>query len=484
MEKRSYLRDLVVSLGLGASVGLITWLVYLSGGTNSPATHLYYIPLIMSGFLLGDIGAIIISLLAAALCGPHMPAQTTGTEVIPQDLTEVVLRPLFFFVIAVGSSRVGWRLRRRANEFRTLFEVAKTINSSLRLNTVLDMIARSAVEVMEAKGCVIRLLDETGDNLKLAATFGLSDEYLDKGPVKVSESPVDQEVLQGKPTVLGDVMRHPGFQYREAAVKEGIVSVLSAPLRTKGSTNGVIRIYSGTRRHFSSEEVALVTAFANQASIAIENAELYENIKRNYYETVRALCMAIDAKDPVTLGHSERVTELTDKIAQRMGVPEDERELLRFGAILHDIGKIGVEPTQSGQEQQMFEHMHPLIGRSILEPVEFLAPVLSVVMYHHERIDGKGYPEGLSGEDIPFFARIVAVANAYDNLVSTHGGNPPDNPRTALGTIMGGAGTEFDPEVVKAFVDVWRMEARRAAIGGEGDENPDASAVLNGGGTA
>ncbi len=484
LEKRSYLRDLVVSLGLGASVGLITWLVYLSGGTNSPATHLYYIPLILAGFLLGDVGAIIISLLAAALCGPHMPAQSTGTEVIPQDLTEVVLRPLFFFVIAVGSSRVGWRLRQRAYEFRTLFEVAKTINSSLRLNTVLDMIARSAVEVMDAKGCVIRLLDETGDNLKPAATFGLSEEYLDKGPVKVSESPIDQEVLRGKPMVLRDVTRHRGFQYREAAAKEGIVSVLSAPLRTKGATIGVIRIYSGTRRHFSSEEVALVIAFANQASVAIENAELYEDIKRNYYETVRALCMAIDAKDPVTLGHSERVTELTDKIARKMGVPDDERELLRFGAILHDIGKIGVEPTQTlqaSEAEQMFERMHPLIGRSILEPVEFLAPVLNVVMYHHERFDGKGYPEGLSDDDIPLFARIVAVANAYDNLVSTHGGERLDSPRTALGRIMGGAGTEFDPEVVKAFVDVWREEARRVADEHE-EENPDASAVLNGGG--
>jgi putative nucleotidyltransferase with HDIG domain len=483
--KRETLRELIVSLLLVGCVCLVTWLVYISGGTNSPATHLYYIPLVVSGFLLGDVGAIIISLLAAMLAGMYMPAQILEDQVVPQNIAEVILRTLFFFVIAVGSSRVGGRLKRQAYEFRTLYEVANTINSSLRLQTVLDMIARSAAQVMDAKGCAIRLLDETSDGLEIVATFGLSQEYLTKGPVKVSESPIDRQVLQGTPIAFRDVSRELGFQYPEAAAKEGIVSVLCVPLRSKDSTIGVIRIYSATRRQFSSDEVALLTAFANQASVAIENAELYEDIRRNYYETVRALCMAIDAKDPATLGHSERVTELTERVARVMGIPEDELELLRFGTILHDVGKIGVEHSgaQRSRAEEMFEQMHPLIGRSILEPIEFLAPVLSVVMYHHEHWDGSGYPEGLVGEAIPLLARIVAVTNAYDNLVSAHGDRQPANPRVAYGKILAGAGTQFDPAVVEAFKEVFREEARRAASGHAESEAPEASAILNGGGT-
>lgn len=487
MQTRSALRELTVSLALVATVCLITWLVYLSGGTTSPATHLYYIPLVLSGFLLGDVGAIIISLLAAMLCGIYMPAQITDDQIIYQSFAEVVLRTLFFFVIAVGSSRVGGRLKQQANEFRTLYEVAKTINSSLRLNTVLNMIARSAAEVMDAKACALRLRDDATDDLQIVATYGLSAEYLEKGPVKLGESPIDQHVLQGQTLAFRDVSRGMGFQYPEAAAKEGIVSVLSAPLQTKDSPIGVIRIYTAAPHRFSPGEIALLTAFANQASVAIENAALYEDVKRNYYETVRALCMAIDAKDPITLGHSERVTELTERVVRAMGIPDEDLELLRFGTILHDIGKIGVEPglgNQATPEQQMFERMHPLIGRSILEPIEFLAPVLSVVMYHHERFDGAGYPEGIAGETIPLYARIVAVGNAYDNLVSPHGGDEPDNPRVAFGRIMAGSGTQFDPEVVRTFAKVWREEARRAAEGLPEDEVPEASSVLNGGGTA
>ena len=202
-----------------------------------------------------------------------------------------------------------------------------------------------------------------------------------------------------------------------------------------------------------------MTTFAHQASVAIENAELYEDIRRNYYETVRTLTRAIEAKDIETYSHSERVTDLVEKIAREVGIPDEQCELLQFGSILHDVGKIGLEATdaaaneQPGESAQVFYRMHPLIGQSILAPVTFLQSVLSVVTHHHERWDGSGFPEGLEGDAIPYEARIVSIADAYDRLI--HPLDPAAesgvSPREALHEIVAGAGTKFDPELVAAF---------------------------------
>ena len=158
-----------------------------------------------------------------------------------------------------------------------------------------------------------------------------------------------------------------------------------------------------------------------RAAVAIENAELYEDIRRNYYETLRALTTAIEARDPTTYNHSERVTQLADRLAVHIGMGADEREILKFGCILHDIGKIGIEESamearDPHDREQVFYRMHPLIGRSILQPIGFLADALPTVVSHHENWDGTGFPEHLAGESIPFHARICAIVDSYERL--------------------------------------------------------------------
>jgi len=467
----------VVSLiVLAIAMGFITWLVYLQG-TTSIAVHFYYLPIIWAGFAFGDYGALVAWILAALACGAWMPAEpAVGPEGQPvqQELLDVLLRTLIFFVVAMFASRLSFALKRRMTEAQTLYQVAHSITSSLRIKEVLELITDHAMRVMDAKACNIRLLDEESGELELVATAGLSDDYWEKGPVVLEGNVTDKRVLRGHAEQIYDVLADPGFQYPEAGREAGLTSALIVPLETKEETLGLIRVYSRSPHKFSRREINLLTTFAHQASVAIENAELYEDIRRNYYETVRTLTRAIEARDMETYSHSERVTDLVEKIAQQVGVSDEQRELLQFGSILHDIGKIGLADTDTAtsneldQAGEVFYRMHPLIGQSILQPVTFLAPVLSVITHHHECWDGSGFPEALQGDDIPYEARIVAIADAYDRLINPH--DPVVNhglsPREALQEIVAGAGTRFDPKLVAAF---------RRATGQSQSEDQDSS---------
>ncbi len=459
LRARSKAKLIANAIIIVISLALITVVVYVSGGARGVAVNLYYLPIIWAGAVFGDLGAVFTVLIAALLAGPFMPADVMAEtpEQRDQTLPTIILRLLFFFVIGVGSSRVSHALRRRAYEFEKLYSVAQTISSSLRLAEVLKLITQSAVEVMNVMACSIRLLDEKSQELQIAAVIGLSDDYVNKGPVEVARSPLDQKALEGESVAVLDAQRESsGFQYPQEAGREGLRSVLTVPLRSKDAVLGVIRVYARSRRRFNRGEIALLEAFANQASVAIENASLYEDIRRNYFETVRALTIAIEARDPLTYGHSERITQLAARFAERLGLSAAEIEKLSFATILHDIGKIGVSEAQlegcaEGREDRLFYEMHPYIGRTILQPVSFLGDIIPVVLYHHERWDGKGFPEGLSREEIPYMARLVSVVDAYDHLVNEAYGRPRLSVDEAFEEITAGAGTRFDPTLVAAF---------------------------------
>ncbi|MFP3902875.1 MAG: GAF domain-containing protein, partial [Armatimonadota bacterium] len=305
----------------------ITLLVRLSG-TDSIAVHLYYLPIIYAGYYFGDYGAILTSLIATFLCGPFMPARyTVQGEPVRQEALTILVRMCMFYVVGLAASKIALELKRRASEAQHLYEVAHSITGSLRLNEVLDLITSSAVDVMGAKACSIRLLDEESGELVPAAMSGLSEDYWQKGSVSPEESPVDRKALQGESVQIMDVTENGSFQYPEEARAEGITSVLTVPLREKEKTCGVIRVYARRKRRFSAREEELLGAFADQAAVAIENARLYENIRRNYYETVKALTTAVEARDSATYNHSQRVTELADKVARAMGLSNEDREM-------------------------------------------------------------------------------------------------------------------------------------------------------------
>jgi len=173
--------------------------------------------------------------------------------------------------------------------FRALYRVVRAVNSSLHLHTVLNLVAEKVAEALNVKACSLRLLDRMTDTLTISAMHGLSQQYMQKGPVKLDKSQLDQEVLQGQTVYIRNAANDPRFQYPEQARTEGIVSVFCVPLVSKGQVLGVLRAYSDAEREFSAFDEEFLRTLASVSALAIENARLYEALKRDLDETILAL---------------------------------------------------------------------------------------------------------------------------------------------------------------------------------------------------
>jgi putative nucleotidyltransferase with HDIG domain len=201
--------------------------------------------------------------------------------------------------------------------------------------------------------------------------------------------------------------------------------------------------------------------------MAFENAKLLfelQNAKEDlllaYDQTIEALSYGLDLRDKETEGHSQRVTELTVKIAEKFGIRGEKLRYVKWGALLHDIGKLGVpdsillKPGPLTEEEWEIMKKHPEYGYNMLKKVDFLLPALEIPLYHHEKWDGSGYPKGLKGDEIPLSARIFAVVDVWDALTSERPYRPPWSKEKALEYIISQSGKHFDPEVVKVFLEV------------------------------
>jgi len=270
---------------LGLFIGT-TLLVRYTGNETDAALNFYYIPIILAAVIFGDLGAIFAAILAAYLTWAYMPRPAVETSTVLPPLLVVSVRALFYFIIGVLVSRLTERARRRAQEFESLFTIAQAVNSSIRLQQVLQLIVTCVKRMLGIKAVAIRLLDTDEDGKRYfghAISEGLSHEYLSKGRVIVDESPIDLYVLAGQTIQVADVARTELFQYADELTKEGIRSMVVVPLMSKDRTIGVMRIYKSQPRRASAEEVRLVNAFAEEAGVAIENAGLYESLQESYY---------------------------------------------------------------------------------------------------------------------------------------------------------------------------------------------------------
>ena len=445
---------LVTLLLLG--VGYFVYLSYQYRANQAAAMQFFYLPVILAASWFGDWGAML-SAAAAAFLSVSVPRYAAGVVASPALVLDSVVRTGFFFLIGLVTAGLSTHLANRARQFQSLYEVASAVASTLRPEEVLQGISEAAARLLGARGASLHFLSEDGKRLTLETCYGVPSGCCGGDVVELSEVPLDKEALRGK-QVLASVRPRRGQAHVPSwAEAHGMNAVLFTPLRSKDKPIGLFRVYSQDRGLFTPDVQELVGTFANQAAVAIENARLYDSIRAGYFQTVRALTLAIEAKDPPTLGHSERVTANLAKTARLLGYSGEELELLTFGAILHDIGKIGTGDTRadtSAEEQRIVMEMHPLIGRSILQPVAFLRPVLPMIVYHHERLDGSGYPEGLKGDEIPFAARMLAVADVYDILTSemTNSGLSLAH-EEAVAYLRDKAGKSFDAKVVEAFVD-------------------------------
>ncbi len=256
-----------------------------------------------------------------------------------------------------------------------------------------------------------------------------------------------------------------------------LVSLVSVPLRIKSRLVGWISVSSFTKqKRFNEGNRKLLSIVGSRAAAAIENARLYEDLRATFQQTIEGLARAIDKMDRYTAGHSERVATYATYLALRLGLPPDAIEIVRQSALMHDIGKIGCvmnlnKPGKLTQDEYEIFKRHPAYGRDILDPIRFLHPLIPGVHLHHERWDGRGYPLGLRGNDVPLMARIIAVADTYDAMTSDRAYRRALPHEVAVGEIERCSGTQFDPEVAHSFTA--GIEDFREDLGSKGGRVPD-----------
>jgi anti-anti-sigma factor len=347
---------------------------------------------------------------------------------------------------------------RKAMEMETLFSVSQSLAEALETEKMLPTLLMMATGQFSTDRAVVLLRARDG-GLEVAAARGLDAEALHEltiPPLGLADV-VDGHAGPVLADALAGEMEDQDRRQLEPFVKKGIAAL--APIRFKNRLIGIVGLGAKlSGRGFDADELRLLGALVNLAAVSIETARLLEKTKKNYGGLVRALISAIEAKDKYTRGHTERVTLYASALADEVGVREDQRQDLLFGAVLHDVGYLGVPedvlrmPDGVTEEQLTELRRHPLIGAEILRGIPLLRNALDGVRYHHECYDGSGYPDGLAGEDIPLIARVIAVADSFDAMTTDRRYRKAKTKEEAVEEIKASRGVQFDPAVADAFV--------------------------------
>lgn len=327
----------------------------------------------------------------------------------------------------------------------------------------------SACRLIRSDAGSLMLLNHDTNQLNIAASRGLPAEVVANTRLALGEGVAGRVAQTGKAIFVEDIENDARFLRSNATSRYTSKSFISVPLRVKNRIIGVLNINSPeTSRRFEERDVRLLTILADQAAITLENIELYHNLQNFYLEMVQTLARAIDAKDSYTHDHADRARHYARLIGRKLSLPEVMLRHIEYAALMHDIGKIGIEERilhkagrLSDDEREIIKK-HPAIGNRIIAPVAFLSPVAPMVLYHQEKYDGSGYPEGLKGEEIPLGARIVAVIDAFDAMTSDRPYRKALPREVAVAELMKNVGTQFDPKVVTVFLEILDEEGRRA----------------------
>ncbi|MBI4871665.1 MAG: GAF domain-containing protein [Candidatus Riflebacteria bacterium] len=361
---------------------------------------------------------------------------------------------------AVQNARQFSRSRRQVAELTLINELGRTLNSSLDLEEVLAYIISNISELIGAERGSLMLWDEKEQTLKVSVSKGLDERLSREVAFRMGEGIAGIVAETRQPLVISNTRHDP--RYVERMKNEEALTLMTAPIINKDRVLGVLNFERAIRfrRSFRDEDLRLLSTLANHAGIAIENARLYQNLLTAYFETIRSLANALEAKDAYTHGHSRRVAKDAVRIAQKLKLPTKKIEMIRHGALLHDIGKIGIrdsillKPGALSEEELAVIRKHPLLGANIIQSIEFLKDVTEIIRHHHERVDGRGFPYGLASDKIPLGARIVCVADAFDAMVTTRPYRKGMSYQRAIAELTRNKGSQFDPALVNAFVEL------------------------------
>jgi HD-GYP domain-containing protein (c-di-GMP phosphodiesterase class II) len=352
---------------------------------------------------------------------------------------------------------------KKVRQFATLLELGTVLNSTLEPKEVRRRAMEAATHLMNCEVGSLLLLDEEKGGLFFEVALGEKGDAVKEIRLKVGEGIAGWVAQTGKPLLVPDV-NNDSRHSKRADDRSNFTTrnILCVPVKVKNNLIGVLQaINKLDEEGFQDEDIKLFQLLANQVAIAIDNARLYEEIHETFVGASTALAEAIEKRDPYTGGHTRRVLKYSLAIAKHLNLSPEEIENLKIAAILHDIGKIGVEDKILRKTERLNDEefntisIHPSVGKDIITPIKALKDIIPGIYYHHERVDGKGYPECLKGDEIPLIARIIAVTDTYDAMTTDRPYREGLSAEVAVNELRKFSGTQFDRKVVDAFIKAY-----------------------------
>ena len=384
---------------------------------------------------------------------------------------------------AIQRSTLRQQTERRLQHLTALSEIDRVISSSFDLHLSLSVLLGHVTAQLGVDAADVLLFNAGSQMLEYAAARGFRGKAIERTRVRIGEGLAGRAVLEHRlihlinqehNQALGIVVNR---QRAAALAGEGFVGYFCVPLMAKGKVKGVLEAYQRVPTEPDEEWFDFFKSLGERAAIAIDNVTLFDGLQRSnnelvlaYDATIEGWSRALDLRDKETEGHTQRAAVITVGLAREFGLSEDELVQVRWGALLHDIGKMGIPDNillkagpLSGEEWLVMK-THPVLGYEMLSPIRYLRSALDIPYRHHEKWDGSGYPLGLRGEQIPLAARIFAVVDVWDALRSDRPYRKGWPEKEVMAHIEAGAGTHFDPRVVELFLKMRRMlEAEREA---------------------
>jgi len=353
------------------------------------------------------------------------------------------------------------KLDEKLRKLATLMDVGRIINTCRKPDDLMVLVLESAMSQLDGDRGSIMHFEKGIGGLIVSRGMGLSPEYRRRNRFRLGEGIAGWVAENKEALIANDVSADERYLPGESG--SGAARLMSVPLlSSNGDLLSVLNI-ERTNEHpeFSISDLEYMLAITGNASVAIENAELLQNIQKSYYDTISALALTVEAKDPYTLGHSKRVTQYSIAMAEELGMTEEETRVLQYGATLHDIGKIAIPESILNKRGKLTDEefreimTHAERGEAIIASVDFLEPTRKIIRNHQEFYDGKGYPDGLKGDEIPLNVAIVAVADFYDALTSDRPYRSAFSHERTIEMMKEQSGKKLNPEVVEAFLRIF-----------------------------
>lgn len=397
---------------------------------------------------------------------------TVATADSTRPFTDADARLLALFAnqaaVALENGRLFDETTRRLNQIRSLHVVDLAIGGSLDLHFTLDVFLEQAVNQLDIHAADVLVLEPHTQTLEFVAGRGFHTKALGQTRLRLGDGYAGRAALERR-TISIPNLNETEYTFRRSPFfeQEQFVSYYAVPLKAKGQVKGVLEIFHRAPLRPTEEWLEFMETLAGEAALAIDNARLFNQLERSnselalaYDTTIEGWSRALDLRDRETEGHTQRVAELALQLGRALGVSETELGHMRRGALLHDIGKMGIpdsillKPGPLTAEEWEIMRSHPEHAYRILSPISYLRPALDIPCFHHERWNGEGYPRGMVGEEIPLAARIFAVVDVWDALLSARPYREAWEKPRVREYIRSRSGVDFDPKVVDVFFEL------------------------------